>query len=227
MTCDVHHCGFVAGAGLAVGSEDAKQLAAQQALDRLFFPERPVEDGWGKTYQTSSAKKQAQKMAAACNVVTCMHVAAKCIQGRQGCAWFCARRSDAVQTQCEITKLIPERACRRSKQRRRDWAESNRLGSTYRYVRPKVRTCARTFSCRRNSSFCSSFVWSLRVSTSLSLSRKGESVCVRLVSLEGKLEDVFISAFQPCGKAWQAAIACKCFDTHVVGPAADYDRDAA
>ncbi|CAE7730199.1 unnamed protein product, partial [Symbiodinium sp. KB8] len=48
-----------------------------------------------------------------------------------------------------------------------------------------------------------------------------------LVSLEGKLEDVFISAFQPCGKAWQAAIACKCFETHVVGPAADYDRDVA
>ena len=32
---------------------------------------------------------------------------------------------------------------------------------------------------------------------------------------------------EPCGKAWQAAIACKCFGVHVVGPAADYDRNAA
>ena len=30
VACDVHHCGFVTGAGLAVGREDAKQLAAQQ-----------------------------------------------------------------------------------------------------------------------------------------------------------------------------------------------------
>ena len=54
MTCDVHHCGFVAGAGLAVGSEDAKQLAAQQALDRLFFPET----GGGRVGEDLSDKQR-------------------------------------------------------------------------------------------------------------------------------------------------------------------------
>ena len=32
VACDVHHCGFVTGAGLAVGREDAKQLAAKQVV---------------------------------------------------------------------------------------------------------------------------------------------------------------------------------------------------
>ena len=35
VACDVHSCGFVTGAGLAVGREDAKQLAAQQAAQVL------------------------------------------------------------------------------------------------------------------------------------------------------------------------------------------------
>ncbi|CAE6944453.1 unnamed protein product [Symbiodinium sp. CCMP2456] len=119
VTCDVHQCGFVAGAGLAVGSEDAKQLAAQQALDRLFFPEEPVEE---------------------------------------------------------------------------------------------IKRCAKAM--RNNEAHSGARLPAIQAAETL-------------VSLEGKLEDVFISAFQPCGKAWQAAIACKCFETHVVGPAADYDRDVA
>ena len=44
VACDVHHCGFVTGAGLAVGREDAKQLAAKQVppvvmLGKGYSPE--------------------------------------------------------------------------------------------------------------------------------------------------------------------------------------------
>jgi hypothetical protein len=40
VACDVHHCGFVTGAGLAVKREDAKQLAAKQVGKRGKTPSR-------------------------------------------------------------------------------------------------------------------------------------------------------------------------------------------
>ncbi|CAK9118375.1 unnamed protein product, partial [Durusdinium trenchii] len=119
VACDVHHCGFVAGAGLAVKREDAKQLAAQQALERLFFPEDPVEE---------------------------------------------VRRSGNQMREHE-----------------------------------------------------------LHSGARLPAIQAAETLAV----LGDKLEDVHISAFQPLGKAWQAAISCMCLDTRVTGPSADYDRTVA
>ncbi|CAJ1434715.1 unnamed protein product [Effrenium voratum] len=119
VACDVHECGFVAGAGLAAAREDAKQLAAQQALARLFFPSEPVEE------------------------------IQRCADRVRHHEQHSGARIPAIQA-----------------------AET-------------------------------------------------------LTALEGKLEEVHVSAFQPCGKAWQAAIACRCFEVQVVGPSADYDRDTA
>ena len=37
-------------------------------------------------------------------------------------------------------------------------------------------------------------------------------------------EEVHVSAFQPCGKAWQAAIACRCFEVQARGRRSDRVR---
>eukprot|EP00435_Cladocopium_sp_Y103_P018188 s2182_g4.t1 len=119
VACDVHHCGFVTGAGLAVGREDAKQLAAKQALERLFFPAEPLEE---------------------------------------------------------------------------------------------LRRCA--LSVRQHEVHAGARIPAIQAAETLAV-------------LGEKLEDVHLSAFQPCGKAWQAAITCMCLEHRVTGPSADYDRNVA
>lgn len=119
VACDVHHCGFVTGAGLAVKREDAKQLAAKQALERLFFPSEPLEE---------------------------------------------------------------------------------------------LRRCA--LSVRQHEVHAGARIPAIQAAETLAV-------------LGEKLEDVHLSAFQPCGKAWQAAITCMCLEHRVTGPSADYDRNVA
>eukprot|EP00931_Biecheleriopsis_adriatica_P057802 TRINITY_DN34311_c0_g1_i1.p1 TRINITY_DN34311_c0_g1~~TRINITY_DN34311_c0_g1_i1.p1 ORF type:complete len:1373 (-),score=333.98 TRINITY_DN34311_c0_g1_i1:126-4199(-) len=119
VACDVHRCGFVTGTGLADTEEDAETLAAKQALERLFFPEKPIEE------------------------------IKRCADAVRNHEHHSGARMPAIQA-----------------------AET-------------------------------------------------------LEALEGKLEDVHVSAFRPCGKAWQAAISCMCFEVHVVGPAADDTQEVA
>jgi len=45
--------------------------------------------------------------------------------------------------------------------------------------------------------------------------------------LKSRLTDVRLCTFRPCGKAWMAAISCKCFDNDVLGPSAEYDKSVA
>ncbi|CAE8701965.1 unnamed protein product, partial [Polarella glacialis] len=48
-----------------------------------------------------------------------------------------------------------------------------------------------------------------------------------LDALKGKLEDVHVCAFRPCGKAWMSSISCLCFDVRVMGPSADFHQEVA